>query len=235
MHMLSSYADVLVLVCKRNARPAARARRSVFGKAAAPSCRFYAQDAVNGVAVTHNLDSCNKVQSFFFPLLLATLVDPLGLFFFAAVPLRPGGSRRSVATKTNVVSMGTLSLMTPRRQLLRVSDAPGQRHVRGRPGMLIRRTSATDWATDGPLDQTSSPASGCTESAVRTEQYSRNAAAQYLRARGPAAWTEHAVCTYRTSLCVSVRHSLAWPVRGSARVQQSLPSPRLTGGASSGG
>lgn len=75
---------------------------------------------MNGVAVTHNLDSCNKIQSFFFFSLCSwqRLLTPLGLFFLAAVPLRPGGSRRSVATKTNVVSTGTLSLMTPRRQLL---------------------------------------------------------------------------------------------------------------------
>lgn len=188
MHMLSVYADVLVLVCKRNARPAARARRSVFGKAAAPSCRFYAQDAVNGVAVTHNLDSCNKIQSFFFfPLLLATLVDLLGLF----------SSLRCLFAPADLVApwrpKQTLFQCSRYHGSCCVSDAPSQRHVRGRPGMLIRRTSATDWATDGPLDQTSSPASGCTESAVRTEQYSRNAAAQYLRARGPAAWTEHAV------------------------------------------
>lgn len=90
----AQYADVLG--CKRNARPAARARRSVFGQAAAPSCRFYAQDAANGVAVTHNLDSCNHTPVFFFlPLLLATVRGgPFGLFFplFPAdlvAPLRP--------------------------------------------------------------------------------------------------------------------------------------------------
>lgn len=73
----AQYADVLVLGCKRNARPAARARRSVFGQAAAPSCRFYAQAAVNGVAVTHNLDSCNQTPVFFFSLCSwqHTLVD----------------------------------------------------------------------------------------------------------------------------------------------------------------
>lgn len=73
--------------------------------------------------------------------------------------------------------------------------------------MLIRRTSAIT-ATDGPLDQMSSPANELAGMYLQSLQSVLWDVAVPASTR-PAAWIEHAVCTYRQDEFLRVCLSLA--------------------------